>query len=386
MDDDLLAGARSLAPRARALAGEGERGRRLAPELIASMRQLGLFRMLVPRALGGLEVAPATFVDVIEELGAADGAAGWIAMVAATTGLLSAYLEPAAAAEIFGDPQVMAVGVVAPRGRARVAEGGHRLTGQWAFGSGSQHAGWICAGAVVIDGDTAVAGPGPAPGPATRVLLLPASECELHDTWSVSGLRGTGSHDFSVTDRFVPAARSLALGVDRPRHPGALYAFPLFGLLAMGVAAVALGIARTAISALVELAGHKAMGEGGRQLRDRPQLADTVAQAEAEVGAARAYLQAQLAAAAELAARGEALAPPVLGRVRLAATHATHAAARAVDMMYTAGGGSSIYETCPLERCFRDVHVATQHLMVAVPSYGLAGRTLLGLPVDPRML
>jgi alkylation response protein AidB-like acyl-CoA dehydrogenase len=217
-------------------------------------------------------------------------------------------------------------------------------------------------------------------------MMFPRSEVEIVDTWNVSGLRGTGSHDIAVHDVFVPAGRAISLTLDRPRRGGTLYAFPVFGLLALGGAAVATGIARHAIDELGSLASTKTATLQRRRLAERPVVQAKVAEAEALLGSARAFLREAVARAWESAERGGEIALTDRARLRLAATHATATAARAVDLMYTAGGGTAIYAASPLQRCLRDAHAVTQHVMVAEPTYELVGRVLLGVDADTAQL
>jgi alkylation response protein AidB-like acyl-CoA dehydrogenase len=380
----LVERARRLAPALRARADETERGRRLPPDLAGAMAEAGVFRMCVPRTLGGGEVDPAVLVRVVEVLAEADGSAGWCAMIGATSGLLSGYLPADVAAEIYGDPLVVSGGVYAPSGTAVPVDGGYRVSGRWAFASGAEHCAWLMGGSVVVEND--------APRllangmPDAPLMLFPAAEAEVIDTWTVSGLRGTGSHDIAVRELFVPAARSVSLVRDHPRERGPLYAFPVFGLLAIGIAAVAIGIARRAVAELVELAGAKRPTGSRRVLADRPMAQVLVSEAEALVRAGRAFLLEAIDVAWQTARRDGVIGVGARRDVRLAATHATRGAARAVDLMYDAGGGSVVYATNPLQRCLRDVHVVTQHLMVAPATYELTGRLLLGVATDASQL
>jgi len=232
-------------------------------------------------------------------------------------------------------------------------------------------------------GGCVVQGAGP---PQARMVLFPAGDAEIIDTWTVSGLRGTGSHDIAVRDLLVPAMRSASLTHDRPVATGALYAFPLFGLLAIGIAAVALGIARRALDEIVALAGAKTPTAGRRTLAERSTVQAQVAEAEAAVAAARAFLHDVVGVAWAAARDRGTIDVPLRARLRLAATHATAASARAVDVAYTAGGGTSVYAVSPLQRAFRDVHVVTQHMMVAPATWEFVGRVLLGLETDTTML
>ncbi len=204
------------------------------------------------------------------------------------------------------------------------------------------------------------------------------------DTWHTSGLRGTGSHDFEVNDAFVPEGRSVLLG-GRPRIEGPLFQFPTLGLLALGVTSVSLGIARRAIQEFLALAVGKVPTGSARTLANRPLAQRAVADAEASLRAARAFLFEVLDEVWAVAQRG-ALNTEARALLRLAATHATWRSAHAVDQVYQAAGGTAIYDASPLSRCFRDVHVATQHLMVAEPTLEVVGRVLLGIGTEKAML
>jgi alkylation response protein AidB-like acyl-CoA dehydrogenase len=377
-DDSLDEPLGDLVSAARAAADRAERARRLPPELAAAMARAGVFRLTVPRALGGREAPVSTLLGVLEALAHADGAAGWCAMIGATSALVSAYLPEEHAQAIWGaNPDVITGGVFAPSGTAADDGDDHwRITGRWRFASGCQHCDWLMGGVLV-----AVEGI-----PQARLALFPASDARIIDTWDTAGLRGTGSHDIAVDDLRVPRTRSVSLVGDRPRAAGPLYAFPIFGLLALGIGAVALGIARRAWDELLALAGTKTPTGMRRPLAQRSAVQAEVAAATAELESARAWLCDTVAAAWNGALRGGALDLATRARLRLAATHATAAAARVTDRMYGAGGGTAIYADSPLQRCFRDVHVVTQHMMVASPTLELTGRVLLGVDADTSML
>jgi alkylation response protein AidB-like acyl-CoA dehydrogenase len=380
----VLEAVRALAPVIRATADGIERDRRVPAELVRALAAADVFRLCVPRALGGAEAHPETMVAVLETIGHADGSAGWSAMIGATSGVASAYLAPEAAREIYGTPSAITGGAFAALGTAAVVEGGYRVSGRWPFASGCEHCTWLMGGSIVVDGGTTRLLPSGAPD--ARLMLFPAAAARIVDTWTVAGLRGTGSHDIAVDDVFVPAAHSLSLITDRPFHARPLYAFPVFGLLALGIAAVALGIGRAAIDELVRLAGAKTPTGSRRRLAERAAVQAQVAEAEAIIGAARALVIDTIRAAWERA-RGEgAIDLATRARLRLAATHATTSSARVVDLMYGAGGGTVVYAASPLQRQFRDIHVATQHLMVSPATLELAGRVLLGLDADTSML
>jgi indole-3-acetate monooxygenase len=373
---EVVTTARALGPTLRAASEAIERDRRLPPAVVTALTDAGVFRMCVPASLGGGEVSARTLVEVIEAIAAADGSAGWCTMIGATTGVVSAYLPETAAREIYGAAGTITGGVFAPQGVAVPTDGGYQVSGRWSFGSGCQHCGWLMGGCLVRT-DPAV---------PPRMMIVRAEHVEIIDTWDTAGLRGTGSHDLVIMERFVPAEHSVSLIGDRPRAPGPLYRFPVFGLLALGIGGVALGIARNAIDALVALAQTKKPADSRRGLAERGVVQSQVATAEGLVRAARAFLFDQIDDAWTTACRGDAISIAQRTGLRLAATHATSSAANAVDLMYAAGGGSAIYARSPLQRAFRDIHTATAHAMVAPATLELTGRLLLGLPTDTALL
>lgn len=385
MSDGLIERARALAaelaPQAKAI----EAARRVPAEVSARLGREGFYRLLVPEALGGREVHPVVFARVLEELARGDAASAWVTMTGATTGLLLAYLEPAVGQAILEEaPEAALAGVFAPSGRAVPVEGGYRLSGRWAYGSGCENAVWRMGGALVLEGEAPRQLPGG--GPEIRSCFFRAEDSRVIDTWDVSGLRGTGSHDLAVEELFVPAARTACVLAERPRHEGPLYRFPLFGLLATGVAAVGLGIARRALDEVLEMARTKRSRGGQRRMAESELVQVRLATAEGELAAARALATGTLEAVYEHAASGRDLTDDDRARLRLAATHAAGAAARVVDACYHLAGGAAIWGESPLQRAFRDVHVMTQHVMVGEQTLKPVGRLLLGLETDTRQL
>lgn len=381
----LLAIARELSPEISSLSGDIERDRRVPPALIKKMAAAGLFRMCTPRDLGGAEADVPTILQVIEEVARADGSTGWCLMIGSTSAIISGYLDERAASAVFGaDPDVVIGGVLAPKGVARTTDGGFQVTGRWPFASGSQHCGWLLGGSIILEGGAPRLLPSGMPD--ARMMLFPASEVRIHDTWTVAGLMGTGSHDIEVTDRFVPDAFSISLFTDKPRRSGALYAFPVFGLLALGIAAVALGIARSAVDEFARTAREKTPFGARKSLATQGRIQAQTAEAEGILRSARAFVLDASGSCWEATARGGEVGVNRRAELRLAAAHAVQSAARAVDIVYSAGGGTSIYATSPLQRHFRDIHVVTQHAMNGPASYELAGRVMLGVETDTSAL
>jgi len=380
---DTLAAAEAMGAELRRRADEVEQARRVPPDLSRRFAEAGFYRMCVPEVYGGLELAPGDTMRTIETLARADGSCAWCVFIGATSGSVLAILAPEAAREIFHRPEVLLGGVFAPQGRAEAQEGGFRVSGRWAWGSGCQNADWVMGGCQVIrDGEVERAKSG---APRSRMMIVPAAQIEFFDTWHVSGLCGTGSTDFAMNDLFVPERRAAGLGVDGPLERP-LYAFPQFGLLAMGIAAVAMGLARAAIDELVRLAGAKTPQGSARPLAMRPAAQGDVAKAEALLRSARSLYYETIECAWAAAREQGSIGTEHRRDVRLATTHATRASAAAVDLMYELGGGTSVYRRSPLQRVFRDVHVATQHMMVGPSTLELTGRLFLGLETDTSLL
>ena len=377
--------AKSLAPQITELAGEIEQSRRLPLPLVENMAKAGLFRLWVPRAIGGEETDPMTLVRVVEEISRADGATGWCMALGAEYGVFGGYLPRDAAREIYGsDPNVRTAGAFRAAGNAIVVEGGYRVTGRWQLGSGCQHSKWLVGGCRIMDGNEQRLRPDGAP--VTRILFFPAHECEIIDTWHSIGLRGTGSHDYAVADIFVPAERSLSFR-EPPVEPGPLYAMPTIALFGTALAAVSLGIARHAIDILLELAETKTTGRSrGGPLREDATMQASLGQAEALLRSGRAFLYEALADAWRVVASGQALSSAQRAALWLASTHAATAAKQATELMFSAGSSASPFSSFGLERCVRDIHAAAQHICVAPGNYQMAGQAFLGLDMRATML
>lgn len=362
---------------------ETESLRQLPDDLAQALIATGLLRAWVPKVYGGAEADVLTVLDAIEELSWHDGATGWCAMIGATTSLMSARLAPEWAEQIYGDPAAATAGFAMPVGSARPVDGGLVVTGRWQWGSFTQHCTWVGGGCWLVDATGARAPRDD--GLMTPFVFFEPDQVEWHDTWRVAGLKGTGSTDYSVTEAFVPEGR-WAQVLAAPRIAGPLYRFPLLGALSLGVCAVALGLARRAQHELASIAFSKTPAMSGRTLAERAVVQTEVARAEAAWRSARAFVREVVDESWEVATNGDELTDEHKRRLRLAATDATWRAVAAVDLLYHAGGGSSIHESSPLQRVFRDVHVATQHAMVAARTYEPLGRMALGLPTDASQL
>jgi indole-3-acetate monooxygenase len=380
-----LAAARAMTEQIRATAGDIEEGRRLPPDIVRSMREAGIFRMTMPRAWGGAELDPMAQIRVIEALAEADGSVGWCAMINSDSGYFSAFIDQNIAREMYADLDAATCSSLLFAGRAQPVDGGYRVSGRWPFASGCQHSTWFMGSCTVIDGDQPRLRPSGTP--ELRWCLIPTAEGEILDTWYTTGLRGSGSNDFSVNDRFVPIERTCSFPDVPQRRPGALYALPLMFLY--NASGVPLGIARGAISAFVELASRKPMTLGNligqrTMLCDEAFAQSALAQAEALVRSARSFVFETMEKMWDTLVRGDR--PDLTQRAlcRLAVANAYQACTKAVALLYKAHGGKSVYSAGPLDRHFRDIHTINQHTIVSPKVYEKAGAVLMGLNVrDP---
>jgi len=375
---EAAAAAASLAPLITSARDDAEAMRRTPPHVVEALAAAGLLQMFLPRSLGGTELPPLAAFHAIEELSKADGSVGWCSMIATVLSQFTGWLDPAVARAMAGTPaDFRAAGSLRPQGQLRAADGGYRVSGRWNFASGVTYAKWLYCTCRVMDGDAPRLTP--AGVPLTRAAWVPVTSARIEDTWQVVGLRATGSHDFVIDDVFVDKAFTASFA-EPAFEPGRLYNSRLFFVtLWVIVAANALGIARGAVDAFIDLAGRSSTSSPV-PLRDRAAVQSRVAEAEAILGAARAFVLDTVATVWD----GGGDPSLAIARARLAITHAIHEAVRAVDMVFHAAGTNAIYSANPLERHFRDVHVVVQHNAAFAVHYESAGKVLLGLrPTDP---
>ncbi len=374
-----------IVERARALQplilGDGdaiESARQLTDPVVEAILQARLFDMNIPAAIGGPEVDARTYLETIEAVSAADGSTGWCVMISAeTNGIMASRLENDIARRVFMDDGPIATAASAvPAGDTQITrrEDAYQINGRWRFASGCNHAAYLgVIGSVVEDGTPVVSSGGQ---PRTVFASVPRELVEIVDVWRVAGLRGTGSNDLALHDASIPAELVVDLG--DIRHPTPMMRFPSGAFLAMSKAAVATGIARGAIDAFIDLA-EKVPWMSGTPLREEVRSQLQVAEAEPPWQSARGFLFDAVAQAWATVMDGGPASEKETAMVRLASVHAAVSSARAVELMHHAAGTSSLFETSPLQRAFRDVHAVRQHANVADRFREDAGRVLLGL-------
>jgi alkylation response protein AidB-like acyl-CoA dehydrogenase len=374
--------ARELRPLIRAAQRDIDDLRQLPPGVIDAMRAAGMFRLQAPKEADGFEVDFNTFMEVVEELAQADGSAAWTVAIG-NSGTLWGQLSADGAAEVFAEsPDVITAGSFNPRwGRAVPVPGGYNVSGKWTFVSGVSHAKWINLGAIVTDGDDYRRD---ALGRVeVRRCVVAQADATILDTWHVSGLRGSGSHDIEVRDAFVPEERTVLNDCGAARK-GTLWEFPLTCALGLGFVSVGLGLARSAIDSVTELAGaKKPVGMTGL-LRERTAVQADIMKAEIKLRAARTLVHSLVREVWEDVEAGRSIEIEQRAMLRAAVVNAATVAAGVTDMMYTTAGGTAIYESFPLERTWRDVHAVTQQIMLSPQYWEITGRVLLGL--DPGLL
>jgi alkylation response protein AidB-like acyl-CoA dehydrogenase len=378
--DAIVTAAQALGAKIRAAGDEIEQARRLPLHIVEELRRIGAFRMPMPREWGGPELDPLAQVRVIEALSQADGSVGWCVMIGSDGGFFTAFLDQAVAREMYPDLDAATGGSLVFSGRAETAKDGYRVTGKWPFVSGCQHCQWIVTSCLVFENG--------APRklangmPEARVCFMPASRGAVLDTWTTTGLRGSGSHDFSANDVFVPREQSFSFQDLTIRRPRPLYAYPW--MFVCNLPGVALGIARGALDVFVELARTRRTtvpGASGARvlLRDEAYVQSVAGHAEALVGSARSYVFDTLGDTWATLVKGDEPSMQQRARLRLAMTHTHSACVQAVDLLYKAAGGMAVYAANPFDRPFRDLHTINQHTFTSLRTYESVGRVLLGL-------
>jgi indole-3-acetate monooxygenase len=370
---DVLDAATRLTPTIASRAEEIEAGRRVPRDLLDALIAAGVFRMLRPTTHGGAGADLADAMRVYEALARADASTGWTVMIGSGSWCDLVSLPRATFDELFSAPDVITAGVFAPTGAIAAAGGGYRVSGRWSFASGCEHADWIYGDCVeaVVDGT-----------PRLRIAVLSPDQVVIEDTWTVSGLRGTGSHHFHVDEAVVAAERTLDPMAEEPCIDAPIARVPVPALIALAVASVAVGCARGALDDISALAAQKVALFHGRPLSADATFHHGLATADTQLSAARALIYEHAGLAWETAAGGQELTMPGRARIRAAAAWASETAADVVRTAYRAGGGGSIYAGSPLQRRLRDIDALTQHFIVRQDTLTTAGAVLSGQDPD----
>jgi alkylation response protein AidB-like acyl-CoA dehydrogenase len=370
---------------------EIEREQRLPKELVEQFHRAGFYRLVRPRELGGLQVDPLTYLRVVELLAEGAGSVGWNLCNNNIAQLVTLGLPDEGIREIYADGADTAIAGTAVQGggRAVPVDGGYRVTGRWPFGTGCQESAWMLGSFQILDGDQPRRSPD-----GTSVHwrgVFARSEAQIVEgSWDVSGLRATGSFDWTVDDVFLPERRTMVhAGVPLDNQwshwPGISYALPAQAWVGPHHSAVITGIARAGIDALIELAGEKTPRGRTARLGENPQVQDAVGRADTILNAGRAYRTAMVTELWNTVAAGEETTLEQRARCRLAATYAADSARGAMDLMYRQGGSTSYRRESRLAECWRDLHVVGQAVTLMPEWYPMGGRVFLGMDPGPRL-
>jgi alkylation response protein AidB-like acyl-CoA dehydrogenase len=379
-DTSLIDAAREIAPIIQKHNPEAERERRLSRPVLNALRETGLLRMSTPRSLGGLETDPITRALIVEEISRHDSAAGWTLENPLDWAFFCARLPDEGAEEIYSNGADVLI--AAQFGRplnATSTKGGYRISGRAPFVSNCYDADWISSTALV-DVDQHSEGE-----PETVMVYFPREHCEIIDTWDVMGMRGTGSHDISVTDVYVPKSRTFPMVPEfQPgsHYQGPLYRLPLVGAAATGIPTPMLGVARRALDEVTELALTKNPVASRGLLRERSSAQVQLGKAEAVLRSGRLLLLNTVSEAWQRCVDGGTHSLKQRADLLLAMTHAMSSAVQAVELACSIAGTTAFRATSPLERCFRDVQTMKHHVFGSEARYGTFGQVYLGVPPD----
>jgi alkylation response protein AidB-like acyl-CoA dehydrogenase len=383
--------AAALRPVIRAYHDELEREQRLPKALVERFHAAGFYRLVRPRELGGLQADPLTYLRTVELLSEGSGSVGWNLCNNNIAQLVTLGLPDAGIREIYGPGGDVAVAGTAVQGggRAVPVDGGYRVTGRWPFGTGCQESPWMLGSFQILDGDQLRLSPDGA-SVYWRGVFHRAETQIVAVSWDVSGLRATGSFDWTVDDVFLPERRTMVhAGVPLDNQwshwPGLSYALPAQAWVGPHHSAVITGIARAGIDALIELAVEKTpRGRTGR-LCDNPQVQDAIGRADAILNAGRAYRSATITEVWNTIAAGEDTTLEQRARCRLAAVHAADCAREAMDLVYRQGGSTSYRRESRLAECWRDLQVVGQAVTIMPEWYPMGGRVFMKMDPGPRL-
>ena len=376
--------ARALRDLVRTEATASEQQRTLTPAIVERMWSGGLMAAFNPSEAGGLEPSFAEMIDTWIEMAWQDGSFGWVGIANMPSSFAAgAYLPDAGFDEVFTahDNHVTMGGQFFPNGQGAAVDGGYRLTGKWSFGSGTGHAQYVAAGFMPMrDGEVRWIAEGL---PEMKVAIIPRDEICFDDGWFVQGLKGTGSYDYHVDDLFVPAHRTFDLFTTEPRRGGSpAFRMGMMPVTAAGHAAWALGVAKSMLDDVQELAATKFRMSDMASLASRQTFQKNLAHHVAAWRAARLLVLDAFGTAESTVAGGGALTPLLRADMRVAAVYATDVARGAAEWAHLAAGTSSIREGSRLERAFRDIYTGTQHAFISEKVAMDAAQIWLGLIED----
>lgn len=351
---------------------EFQRLRHIPRDMVEQFKALGIYRALVPEQLGGAGWTARRFMEMVEEISAADGSAGWVASFGFATKYLSS-LPADTLAEIYAEhPDIVVAGAVFPPQPVNETDDGFKIAGRWGFGSGCLCADIIGVG-IRVEGEQ---------GGLPRMAWMPAKKVRIDETWNTMGMLGTGSHDLVVEDVVVPrhytAIRGSAPTIESPS-----YRYPSMAMAAQVLAVVGLGVAREAINEVVAIASKKNSITGAPSMAERPGFQIALAQMEAQLRSARAWFYEETDRVWESAVAGDEITLKDQGLLRLTSTHAAKTGADVSRRAFELAGTTGIVAGHPLQRYLNDALVVGQHAFMNDGTWQSGGQALLGLKTPP---
>jgi alkylation response protein AidB-like acyl-CoA dehydrogenase len=385
-EDEYVARARALIPLLDAAAPRIEAACQLPEDVLDAMHAAQMFRLLLPRSVGGVEMSPSIYIQAVEQIARGDASAAWCMNQQTGCSMSAAYLSEAAAKEMFGGPRDALAWGQSPGARAVRADGGWRLTCKGSFASGSRHCSWLGAHVATFEAD-GTPRRHPDGKAIERTMLFPRGVAKITDTWQVVGLCGTGSDDYEVTDLFIPDAHAVGRDSrEERREQGLTYRFSSLSIYASGFAAVALGVARTVLDEVIKLARQKTQALAPTPMRDNAAVQSLLGRADATLRSARCWL-IQTMQDAEAGARqpGELTLDERVA-IRQASTFAINQARETVNTVYHEAGSTAIFNRFTIERRFRDMNSVSQQLQGRSAHFETVGQHLMDMPISTRWL
>ncbi len=361
-------------------AGPSEEARTLTPAAVDALWESGIMSFLNPVETGGTEPGFRELIETWVELASADGAAGWIGIANLPSTMAAAvFLPDEGYDEVFGSGgRVTTAGQFFPNGMGNTVENGFEINGAWNFGSGVAHSSVISCGFMkVVDGEPLL------DLDQFSVAVIDADDVTLKDGWHVQGLRGTGSYDYEVKDVFVPEHRTFALFETTPRRGNSpLYRLGIMPVTAAGHASWALGVAKSMLDDVAELAKSKVRMSDMESLALRQTFQRNLSHHKGMWRAAHAGVLEAFTTVEAAVAAGNECTPSMRADMRIAATYATEASREVAQWAHLAAGTSAVRDGTRLERAFRDIYTGTQHAFVSEKTYIDAAKIHLGLDGD----
>jgi alkylation response protein AidB-like acyl-CoA dehydrogenase len=382
--EEILARAKALAPELRKRSAEIERARTLPLDVVELLRATGVFRMGFTEDWGGPAMNSMLQTEVIEALSWGDTSAGWCAHIGTDIGPHSNYLDPAVAREMFPRLDMITAGLLVPMGHADKVPGGFRLTGRWGFGSGINHCDWVISGAFVFEDGRPYASPDGSNPHESRQFLVPRDQVELIDNWHTTGLAGSGSCDYTITDVFVPEEHTLSF--DNLKAPAGPLAHP--DAFMRNGPGVPLGAARAALDYVRDIAEQRVEFPSGNPWRENERIQITLAECETEYYNCRAGVYRALEREWEVLSAGGQLTDlrkEELAMLPLTRTQAFRSARSIVNRLYDVLRTGSIYQSAPMDRWLRDTTTMCQHIYAQDRILQTGGAYLLGGAMSFRL-